>query len=72
MTDIYQAIKADHDKARDLMAQIMDTSNEAVKTRTDMFEDFKLDLWAHQRSRRLCSIPSCAMRARPRPTPMRR
>jgi hemerythrin-like domain-containing protein len=49
MTDIYQAIKADHDKARDLMAQIMDTSNEAVKTRTDMFEDFKLDLWAHHK-----------------------
>jgi len=49
MTDIYTAIKQDHDKARGLMAQILDTSNRAEKTRTDLFEDFKLDLWAHHK-----------------------
>ena len=49
MTDIYQAIKDDHDKARELMGRIMDTSNRAEKTRHDLFEEFKLDLWAHHK-----------------------
>lgn len=49
MTDIYQEIKADHDKARDLMGKIMDTSNQASKQREELFEQFKLDMWSHNK-----------------------
>lgn len=49
MTDIYKEIKADHEKARDLMGRIMDTSNEATKEREELFEQFKLDMWSHNK-----------------------
>ncbi|MGJ3230572.1 MAG: hemerythrin domain-containing protein [Oceanicaulis sp.] len=49
MTDIYKEIKADHDHARDLMGRIMDTSNQASKQRAELFEEFKLDMWSHNK-----------------------
>lgn len=47
--DIYTRIKEDHDKARELMSQIADTTARAKKTRHDLFEDFKIDLWSHHK-----------------------
>ncbi|GGE30585.1 hemerythrin [Marinicauda pacifica] len=49
MADIYEAITKDHDKARDLMKQIMDTTNRAAKKREELFETFKLDMWSHNK-----------------------
>lgn len=49
MTDIYKALKADHDKARDLMTRIAETSDGAVKTREKLFDAFKLDMWSHNK-----------------------
>ena len=49
MTDIFTRIKQDHDTARDLMQQIKDTTDRAAKTRAELFEAFKLDLWAHHK-----------------------
>ena len=49
MTDIYDRIKQDHDKARDLIKQIEDTTNRAAKKRQELFDAFKLDLWSHNK-----------------------
>lgn len=49
MTDIFTRIKQDHDEARELMQQIKDTTDRAKKTREELFEKFKLDLWAHHK-----------------------
>jgi len=47
--DIYDRIKQDHDEARQVMAQIKDTSERAIKTRQKLFDSFKRDLWAHHK-----------------------
>lgn len=49
MTDIYDRIKQDHDRARDLMEQIEATTDRAAKKRQDLFDAFKLDLWTHNK-----------------------
>lgn len=47
--DIYARIKADHDHARELMEKIVDTSNGAEKTRRNLFDEFKIDIWTHNK-----------------------
>lgn len=49
MTDIFTRIKEDHDTARDLMTQIQNTGNGAAKTRAELFEKFKLEMWTHNK-----------------------
>ena len=49
MTDIFDRIKQDHDEARDLISRIEDTTDRAAKTREDLFEKFKLELWTHNK-----------------------
>lgn len=49
MTDIFDRIKQDHDKARELIAEIEATTDRAAKKREELFETFKLDLWSHNK-----------------------
>ena len=49
MSAIYDEIKADHDEAREMMAKLADTTERAVKTRERLFEEFKIDMWAHHK-----------------------
>lgn len=49
MPTIYDRIKQDHDEARALIRQIEDTTDRAAKTRQDLFDRFKLDLWSHNK-----------------------
>ncbi|MEA1942613.1 MAG: hemerythrin domain-containing protein [Pseudomonadota bacterium] len=49
MTDIFDRIKQDHDKARDLISRIEDATDRAAKTREALFEAFKLELWTHNK-----------------------
>ncbi len=46
---IYSRIKEDHDRARELMKKINDTTNRARKMREELFEEFKIDLWSHHK-----------------------
>lgn len=47
MTDIYQRIKQDHDQARKLMGELKDCED---KDRlTSLFDEFKIDMWAHHK-----------------------
>ncbi len=47
--NIYDRIKQDHDDARELMAEIKDTSDQAVKTRRRLFDRFKREMWVHHK-----------------------
>lgn len=47
--DIYKRIKKDHDEARELMAEIKETSDQAVKTRRRLFDRFKREMWVHHK-----------------------
>ncbi|XBQ16442.1 MAG: hemerythrin domain-containing protein [Oceanicaulis sp.] len=49
MADIFKEIRKDHDQARELMDQIMETSNDAAETRAALFDKFKLDMWSHNK-----------------------
>lgn len=49
MSDIYDRIKQDHDRARDLVRQIEATTDRAAKKRHELFETFKLELWTHNK-----------------------
>jgi hemerythrin-like domain-containing protein len=44
--DIYESIKADHDKLREMSRQLMQVSPEG---RRRVFDEFKRELWAHSR-----------------------
>jgi hemerythrin superfamily protein len=45
---ILEALKADHDKAKALLKQILDTDD--AKSRADLFKQFKSDMTAHSRA----------------------
>lgn len=47
--NIYERIKQDHDEAREVIAQIKETSSRAVKTRREAFDHLKLDMWVHHK-----------------------
>ncbi|WP_340119760.1 hemerythrin domain-containing protein [Pelagibius sp. 7325] len=47
--NIYDRIKQDHDEARGLMAEIKDTTERAAKTRRQLFDTFKREMWAHHK-----------------------
>ncbi|MEE2567017.1 hemerythrin domain-containing protein [Hyphobacterium marinum] len=49
MSNIFERIKQDHDKARELISQIEDTTDRAAKKRQELFDKFKIDLWAHNK-----------------------
>lgn len=46
--DAIQFLKRDHDRFRKLLAQLEDTSDAAVKTRTTLFRGLKAELIAHE------------------------
>ncbi len=48
-TAIYDIIKQDHDDAREVMNKLADTTARAEKTREKLFDDFKVDMWAHHK-----------------------
>jgi len=47
--NIYDRIKKDHDEARELMSEIKETSDQAVKTRQRLFDRFKREMWVHHK-----------------------
>ena len=47
--NIYERLKQEHDEARELFEQLADTSDRAVKKRSELFEKLKLDLWVHHK-----------------------
>jgi hypothetical protein len=47
--NIYDRIKQDHDDARALMSKIKDTTERAVKTRQQLFDTFKREMWVHHK-----------------------
>lgn len=47
--DIFERIKKDHDDARALMKELKETTARAEKTRRKLFDEFKLDMWAHHK-----------------------
>tara|TARA_R110000868_G_scaffold26220_14_gene101307 strand:- start:4671 stop:5129 length:459 start_codon:yes stop_codon:yes gene_type:complete len=49
MPDIFERIRQDHDAARQLVDEIESTTERARKKRDELFETFKIELWAHNR-----------------------
>lgn len=47
--DIFERIKQDHDEARKVMSKLKETTARAEKTRTELFTQFKNDMWAHHK-----------------------
>lgn len=47
--DVYSAIKRQHDTARETLEQLGDSTTRAEKTRKQLFDTFKRDLWAHNK-----------------------
>jgi hypothetical protein len=47
--DIYERIKQDHDAAREVIAKIKETTSRAWKTRRELFDHLKLDMWVHHK-----------------------
>ncbi len=47
--NIFDRIEQDHDKARQLIAKLKDTSDQARKTRRKLFDEFKLEMWVHHK-----------------------
>lgn len=47
--DIFEGIKQDHHEARELMEQIAKTTNRSEKKRRELFDQFRLQIWAHEK-----------------------
>lgn len=47
--DIYARIKEDHDNARGVIKQIKETTSRAEKSRRELFDHLKLDMWVHHK-----------------------
>jgi hypothetical protein len=47
--NIFDRIKQDHDAARDVIAKLKATTPRAWKTRRDLFDMLKLEMWAHHK-----------------------
>jgi hemerythrin-like domain-containing protein len=47
--NIYDRITQDHDAAREVIGQIKETTSRAVKTRKELFDHLKLDMWVHHK-----------------------
>lgn len=47
--NVYDRIKQDHDDAREVIAQIKETTSRAEKTRRELFDHLKLDMWVHHK-----------------------
>ena len=47
--NIYDRIKKDHDEARDIIAELKDSTPRAFKKRRELFDKLKLDMWAHHK-----------------------
>ncbi len=47
--DVYDVIKRQHDTTRSTLEQLSDTTSRAEKTRKQLFDSFKRDLWAHNK-----------------------
>jgi len=49
VSDIFKEIEAEHDEAREMMEKLADTTERAVKTRRQVFDAFKIEMWAHHK-----------------------
>ena len=47
--DIFERIKLDHDEAREVMGKLKETTPRAEKTRRQLFDQLKLDMWVHHK-----------------------
>lgn len=47
--NIYDRIKQDHDAARDVIAKLKASTPRAWKTRRELFDHLKLDMWVHHK-----------------------
>lgn len=47
--NIFDRIEQDHDVARDMIAKLKDTSDRAKKTRRELFDAFKIEMWVHHK-----------------------
>lgn len=47
--NIFERIKQDHDAAREVIAKLKATTPRAHKTRTELFDHLKLDMWVHHK-----------------------
>lgn len=47
--NIFDRIKQDHDDAREVIKQLKATSERAAKTRAELFNHLKLDMWVHHK-----------------------
>lgn len=47
--DIFDRITKDHDHAREIMEKLKATTPRAEKTRRQLFDELKLEMWAHHK-----------------------
>ena len=47
--NIFQRIKQDHDSAREVIEKLKATTPRAAKTRTELFNHLKIDMWVHHK-----------------------
>lgn len=47
--NIYDRIKQDHDAAREVIAKLKESTPRAWKTRRELFDHLKLDMWVHHK-----------------------
>jgi hypothetical protein len=47
--NIFDRIKQDHDAAREVIKKLKATTPRAWKTRRELFDHFKLDMWVHHK-----------------------
>ncbi len=47
--NIFDRIKQDHDAAREVIEKLKNTTERAKKTRQELFDHFKLDMWVHHK-----------------------
>lgn len=47
--NIFDRIKQDHDAAREVIEKLKNTTSRAWKTRRELFDHLKLDMWVHHK-----------------------
>jgi hemerythrin-like domain-containing protein len=47
--DIYTRLRKEHDEARDLLANLKNTTPDEAERRSELFERLKRDLWVHHK-----------------------
>jgi len=62
--DALRLLKADHDKVKDLLSELDDTTERAVKTRPELFEKVKRELTIHETLEEEIVYPAFAAQAK--------